>query len=123
MLTSLLGILMLIGQRLDTSVVHSSDFSKDELKTLAVGIAHSNELDVSQFLKVIECESGWNPKAKGDFVDGKPTSFGLVQLRFPERDWGLTKKETMQPLIAMETMAKAWKDGKQKKWTCFSSAR
>lgn len=116
---SLLGVLMLIGLGLDTSVAHASEFSKDDLKVLAVGIASAHNLDAEKFLSVIECESRWNPKAKGDYRNGKPTSFGIVQLRFPERDWNMTKEEAMQPLRAMETMAVAWEAGETRKWSCF----
>lgn len=113
------SILLLIGHGLDPSVVHAGDFTKDDLKVMAVAIATEHNLNAEKFLKTIECESGWNPKAKGDYRNGKPTSFGLVQLRFPETDWGLTKAQAMQPLVAMTTMAEAWQKGLAKKWSCF----
>lgn len=118
-MSGLLGALFLIGLGLDTSVVHAAEFSKDDLKVLAVGIATAHNLDAKKFLDVIDCESRWNPSAKGDYRNGKPTSFGIVQLRFPERDWGMTKEEAMQPLRAMETMAIAWENGRQRKWSCW----
>lgn len=118
---SLLGVLMLIGFRLDTSVAYASEFTKDDLKTLAVGIAVAHNLDVERFLATVDCESKFNPKAKGDYRNGKPTSFGIVQLRFPERDWGITIEQAYEPLRSMEIMALAWERGLERKWTCARS--
>jgi hypothetical protein len=117
----MLGVLMLIGLGLDTSVVHAAEFSKDDLKVLAVSIATAHGLDSKKFLDVIECESEWNSSAKGDYRNGRPTSFGIVQLRFPERDWGITKEQAMQPLRAMEIMATAWEKHLESKWSCYPS--
>ena len=112
---SLLGVLFLIGLRLDTSVAHSAKFTKDDLKTLAVGIATAHGLNAKKFLSVIECESGWDTHAVGDHG----TSFGLVQIHYPQRDWGITKEQAFEPLRAMEIMANAWERGEARRWSCW----
>ena len=89
-------------------------------RALAVQIATQYGLSVPRFLATIRCESGWNPKAKGDYRKGKPTSFGLTQLHNPEKDWGLTVEQAEDPVIALEVMAKAWKRNEQWRWSCYT---
>lgn len=114
-MTALLGVLFLIGFHLDTSTVHASDFSRDDLKVLATGIATAHGLNVSSFLSTIECESHWDSKAVGDHN----TSFGIAQLHNPQRDWGITKEQAFEPLRALEIMATAWENHQERKWSCF----
>ena len=89
--------------------------STAELKELALKTANKYHLNSSQFLGTIQCESQWNTKAVGD----NGTSFGLAQLHYPERDWGLTVEQAETPQIALETMAIAWTKGLQLKWSCY----
>lgn len=112
---SLLGALFLIGLGLDTSAVHAAEFSQDDLKTLAVGIATAHNLNAEKFLKVLDCESGFNPKAIGDHG----TSFGIAQLHYPLRDWSITKEQAFEPLRSMEIMANAWERGLASRWSCW----
>lgn len=84
-------------------------------QTLAVQIANEHNLNVERFLKVIDCESGWNPDAIGD----SGTSFGLAQLHQPVRDWGLTIEQAKDPRTALTTMAEAWQRGEASRWTCW----
>lgn len=69
--------------------------------------------------RVIDCESGWDTHAKGDFRHGEPTSFGLAQLHNPETDWGLSVEEAYNPKIAIDTMAEAFAKGQQERWSCY----
>lgn len=133
---ALIVVLILVGLGLDTTHIQASEFTKDELKTIAVGIAHEHGLNVDKFLKTIECESGWDAVAEGDYPDGKggfttkakapkgskPTSFGLVQLHYPERDWGVTIAQAKEPIRALQIMANAWDKygvAGAPKWTCY----
>ena len=80
-------------------------------------VAEKHHLNVYRFLKTIECESKWDTHAIGDHG----TSFGLAQLHYPMRDWGVTKEDAQVPEIALEIMAKAWERGEQRRWSCWTS--
>jgi hypothetical protein len=84
---------------------------------LAAYIATKHGLNVNRFLKTIECESGWNARAVGD----NGTSFGLAQIHYPARDWGITREDAYTPEIALEIMAQKWEDGEAWRWSCWSS--
>ncbi len=66
-------------------------------------------------IRVIACESGFNPRAVGDHN----TSFGLAQFHHPETDWGLSIEEAFTPKIAIDTMAQAFERGEQERWSCY----
>ena len=95
--------------------VHLQQSEPETPKEMAVRIATEHGLNVPRFLRVIECESGWNVRAVGD----NGTSFGLAQLHNVQTDWGMTKEEAFDPETALETMAKAWVRGLESKWTCW----
>lgn len=88
----------------------------DDLRAYASSIAQAHGLNVNRFLNVIQCESHWNPNAVGD----QGTSFGLAQLHNPVSDWGITSTQAKNPEVALPIMAKAWEDGKQRKWSCWT---
>jgi len=97
---------------------HLKEWTVEEMKNLATEKAKEHHLKVNRFLEVIDCESGWNPDAEGDFIKGKPTSFGLAQFHYPER-WGLSTSSAKNPQIALETMAQAWEDDRYSEWSCW----
>lgn len=90
-------------------------YTKGELMRMAENIATQRGIEPSLFKAVIGCESRWNPKAIGD----NGLSHGLAQFHRPVRDWGITIEQAQDPEFALNLMAKAWKGGKQRKWTCF----
>lgn len=92
---------------------------KDDLRAYAKTIAQQHGLDVNHFLQTLTCESHWNPNAEGDYKNGVPTSFGLAQLHNPVTDWGITAAQAKDPKIALPIMAKAWEEGKHRKWSCW----
>lgn len=116
---------MLLGQQdpsvLTVPMAHASALTTDELKAMATEIAKEHHLNVNRFLKTIECESNWDVYAKGDYVKGEPTSFGLAQLHYPTRDWGVATSTAYEPRFALETMAKKWENGEQRRWSCWSA--
>ena len=105
-------------------VAHASELTKADMMQIATDEAKAHHLNVDRFLKTIECESfyegiSWNTHAKGDFRNGKPTSFGLAQFHNPESDWGITPEEAEDPYIAIPLMAQAWEDDLYPKWSCW----
>ncbi len=94
--------------------------TKSALQALAKEAAIKHGLNVSRFLAVIECESSWDTNAKGDYRKGEPTSFGLAQLHYPTRDWGIATSSAYVPEIALTLMAEAWVKNKQHKWSCYN---
>lgn len=111
----LLAVLFLIGFHIDTSTVRAADFSRDDLKVLAAGIATAHGLNTKRFLSTIECESQWQTDAVS-----KTNDVGLVQINIkahPE----ISKEEMLNPLWSMTWMAEQWQNHHQKWWTCYSS--
>lgn len=98
----------------------AAELSKDDLVAYATEVAEEHNLNVPHFLAVISCESRWDTHAKGDYVNGVPTSFGLAQLHYPQRDWGISIEQAQQPRLAMEIMAKAWERNEYRRWSCWS---
>ena len=95
-------------------------YTKQEMVRIATETALRYGLNVEKFLKVVGCESdNWKQKARGDYRNGVPTSFGLAQFHHPVRDWGMTIEQADDPVYALERMAKAWSQGKQGKWSCY----
>ncbi len=117
-----------------TPKAEAAEFSVSDLKLIATNIATNHGLNVDHFLTVIGCESQWNPKADGDYPDGhggwvakkyapegaQPTTFGLVLLHYPTRDWGIATSTAYQPITSMEMMAAAWNRGEQRRWSCWT---
>lgn len=113
-------------------VVHQ--LTTDDLKQLAVETAKAHGLNVSHFLAVINMESGWNIYATGDYPDGKgnfvteanaplgskPTSFGLSQLHYPSRDWGISTSTAYDPKASLEIMATSWENGEAYRWSAWN---
>ncbi len=69
--------------------------------------------------KTLVCESGLVPSAKGDFVDGVPTSFGMAQFHNPAKDWGFSIQDSLNPDFAIKHAAKAFSEGQQSRWSCY----
>lgn len=88
-------------------------------RQIAIQTAKEHHLNVGRFLAVIECESQWNERARGDYKNGQPTSFGLAQLHYPERDWGITIEQAYDPKISLEIMATSWENGDASRWSCY----
>lgn len=140
MLSLFISLLLLVPQNpevlspflVEHARAETIDTSTTTLQAYARSVAKENKLNVKKFLAVIECESGWDANAKGDYPDGKgnfvtkakaplgsePTSFGLCQLHNPSRDWGISTSTALNPYSCMEIMANAWVKRNERKWTC-----
>ncbi len=103
-----------------TPKAEAATLSIPELKTIATDIAIAHGLNVDHFLGTIGCESQWDIYAKGDFATSTGyTSFGLAQLHYPTRDWGIATSTAYEPRTALEMMASAWDRKEQARWTCW----
>ena len=67
-----------------------------------------------QMLVTMACESGFRTNAIGD--SGK--SFGLSQIHLPSNPQ-VTQEEALDKVYAVEFMAREFKQGHQRKWTCW----
>lgn len=65
--------------------------------------------------RLLNCESGLNPRAIGD----NGTSFGIAQFHHPERDWGITVEQAFDPEFAIDLTARSISKGLGPKWTCY----
>lgn len=108
-------------------------YSQLSVRQIAIEKAKKYNLNQKLFLNTIKCESDFIATSTGDYPDGKgnfvpeylapkgaePTSFGVAQLHFPERDWGISTSTAENPEVALEIMAKAWSKGQENKWSCW----
>lgn len=65
-------------------------------------------------LKVIECESTWNPRALGDGTQSR----GLSQIHRPSHP-NITDEEAYDPQFAIDFLVENIADGRGKMWTCY----
>lgn len=64
--------------------------------------------------RVINCESSNNPNAVGDHG----YSFGLAQIHLPSHPY-VSREEALDPEFAVEFMAKNFKAGNARLWSCW----
>jgi len=95
------------------------DYSTTTLRAYAAQVARDHDLDAARFVAVINCESSFRWDAVGD----AGTSLGIVQLRFPERDWRVSSSTALDPYRAIEVMADAWTKGLENRWSCYALTR
>ena len=102
---------------LTVPVVHAEeiDYSTTTLRIYAKKMAIEHNLNVTHFIKTIQCESNFKYDALGDMG----TSIGIAQFRYPER-WGLSTTTAYDPYISIDKMAQAWDDGLEWHWSCYN---
>jgi len=71
-----------------------------------------------EFLETARCESGLRADAKGDLVQGKPTSFGVFQINETYHPY-LTREQMLDPMFNIQWAAQQFKKGKQSMWSCY----
>lgn len=74
--------------------------------------------DFYDLLAVAKCESGLDANAKGDYKNGKPTSFGIFQIHLPSHP-EVTRAQALDPWFSIEWSAKHFAAGNQNMWTCY----
>lgn len=74
------------------------------------------------FVATLACESHnftYNGQSYIIRADGtRENSWGIPQFFNPERDWGMTKTQALDPWFAIAKAAEAWEDGKMYRWSC-----
>lgn len=114
--TSLLAVLFALPANgvLYAPLAHAGELTTDDLKTIATHVAVDHNLNVEHFLKTIDCESHWNPRAVGD----GGLSHGLVQIYRPAHT-DISVAEADDPFFALTWMAVQWENNKAYMWTCW----
>ena len=87
------------------------EYSPQELVTY---FAKQYQVNERQMLVTMACESSFNSNAVGD--GGK--SFGLSQIYLPANPL-VTQEQALDKVYAVEFMAREFKQGNQRKWTCW----
>lgn len=75
------------------------------------------DVSAEKMRKTMFCESSYNPLAKGDYRNGKPTSFGLSQIHLPAHP-EILEEQAYNPVFATEFMASEFSKGNIWKWSC-----
>lgn len=81
---------------------------------LITASAHKYSVNRQIIADVVACESNGNPNAIGD--SGR--SFGLVQIFLPAHP-NISKKQALDPVFAIDYLAKEISHGRGSAWTCF----
>jgi hypothetical protein len=88
------------------------------LHDLVVQAADKYDVNPLVMDEVINCESGWNPRAVGDHG----TSFGLSQIHLPAHP-DITAKQAEDPKFAIDYMASTFAQGHAREWSCYQSLK
>ncbi len=113
LVTTLAGILALISAHATPHIASAAELSKDDLKTIATAVAAEHGLNAARFLKTIDCESHWNPRAISKTAD-----FGLVQVHAASHP-NISREQMYDPYFSLEWMAGEWEAGHQRAWSCY----
>lgn len=98
-------------------VASAAPLTIEDVQDYASFAAKEHGLNVKHFLGTIECESHWDFEAVGD--DG--TSFGIAQLHYPSRDWGIATSSAFNPKLSIDIMADSWSKGEARRWSCWKA--
>lgn len=100
-----------------TPVAHADEppLSTVDWQAYASTTAKKAGLSPVQLTRVIGCESNWVATSTGD----NGTSFGLAQLHYPSRDWGISTSTAFDEKTSIDIMVSAWKRGEQNRWSCY----
>lgn len=72
----------------------------------------------TDMIRVINCESNFNPSIGGDLRENGYTSWGLSQIHLPAHQ-NVSKEQATDPLFAIRFMGEAFEKGKQEMWSCY----
>lgn len=88
--------------------------STAELVALATSTAKKYGLNADHFVKVISCESGWDPNITGDHGE----SIGIAQIHLPDHP-NISRENALDPVWSINWMAKEWRADRAYEWTCW----
>lgn len=95
-------------------VVYSTTTAEDILRSYAI----KYEINSDEFVATAKCESKFEAKARGDYENDIPTSFGVFQIHLPAHP-DITKEQALNPLFAIDWAAQQFADGRAYMWTCY----
>lgn len=112
-----------LSDALDASVPPAMVETIDAPNWIKSRIAHyADKYSVSELTmnKIIECESGFDPKIGGDFSTstGDYTSWGLVQIHLPAHK-NITKNQATDVDFALNFLASHLNIGRGNLWSCY----
>lgn len=118
----LLPLSFLLGSLIQTKLVISiPNASAADFQTATSAIPLLRDFYAEQYGvstttmdSIIQCESGYDPKAVGD----KGKSHGLVQIYSPAHPT-ITIEQAESPFFALDFLAKNLSKGRGKMWSCY----
>jgi len=87
----------------------------DDLRTIAAADAALYKINSDKFLKVIDCESQFDPNtvsATGDY--------GVAQINLKYHS-EITKAQALDPIFSLRWAAGQWSANRQKLWSCWNA--
>ncbi len=90
------------------------------LMLFAAQVAYEKNLNIDHFFKVINCESGWDPRIQSGYKleDGiYERSWGIAQFNLDANQ--ITLDEALDPEFSLRKMAEFWAEGKMSAWKCY----
>lgn len=93
--------------------VEAQVLTTDDLKTIATADAVRYGLNTEHFLKVVNCESGWNPS-----VVNSIGATGIVQI-LPRAHPDITREQMLDPIWSLNFAAEQWSLNHQTMWECW----
>lgn len=99
----------------------------EEIKMYAMQMSSKYKISWDMFNKVIICESQWNAEAKGDYRNGKPMAYGLLQFWFKtfeafKKEADMPELEYKDPQDQLTLGAWGFANDKESHWTCYKKA-
>jgi hypothetical protein len=97
------------------------DWTKDRINKEIEDVAVKYGVSASEMKRVIKCESQGSTtiQSRHRRPDGsRERSFGLVQIYLPAHP-DVTYEQAVNPKFAIDFMAKNFKEGRQRMWSCY----
>ena len=94
--------------------VEAEVLTTDDYKTIATADAVRYGLNIDHFLATINCESQFNPDAKGSMGE-----IGIVQI-LPSAHKDIPIEKMKDAIWSLNWMAQKWANGEQNLWSCWT---
>lgn len=103
-----------LGSLFTIPPAYAAQLTADDYKVIATADAEHYGIDVSSFLKTIDCESQFNPMAIS-----KTGDYGIAQIH-EKAHLELTKSQLYDPFFSLDWAAHEFSLGHQRAWVCYS---